>query len=448
MREVLNFINKYIHEHDIIKLHNCSNEKSVYQILNNKNKNVGFISLTKDNELESFIYTGKLNKYKQHMSKENMIKRTKEFLNDSNLILASVDIYANSAKINYEEKDINYNLRLPNTGVSFVLNLAGDILSFNKNTQYYKVITPQKIITEKEAKSRYLNQLEIDLKISKLSQHDHYKLMYSLNEKVNHIPASGNKVRVNTSNNELKSLEPYTPSSKNLFKILGLYGDYVRIGKRNKKNCKIELWSKYAKKSFKQLNFDLNTPQTDVVKYKIDKHTNKIIQVSNGEIYSNYVDEPLIYKEAYNRALDFLFSIYPKADEFFDVIDPIVDKKEKTYQAYEPNYMYYFNCVHDSIEVENQIAYIGLGKYTGKINQYRAPSVTEKNLAHINVFAKISEAEAKIIYERNLKMKLGFIKKYDQENNIIFELAYLPVLFENHSNKHYLDAHEGTVYEV
>src|SRR5699024_11475176 len=103
------------------------------------------------------------------------------------------------------------------------------------------------------------------------------------------------------SNKEIKSLETYKKSSKNLFKILVLDGDYVRIGKRNKKNCKIELWSKYAKKSFKQLNFDLNTPQTDVVKYKIDKHTNKIIQVSNGEIYRNYVDEPLIYKEAYNR---------------------------------------------------------------------------------------------------------------------------------------------------
>src|SRR5699024_11888323 len=113
------------------------------------------------------------------------------------------DIYANSAKINYEEKDINYNLRLPNTGVSFVLNLAGDILSFNKNTQDYKVITPQKIITEKEAKSRYLNQLEIDLKISKLSKHENYKLMYSLNEKVNHIPESGNKVKVIISNNDL-----------------------------------------------------------------------------------------------------------------------------------------------------------------------------------------------------------------------------------------------------
>src|SRR5699024_3908214 len=103
----------------------------------NKNKNVGFISLTKDNELESFIYTGKLNKYKQHMSKENMIKRTKEFLNDSNLILASVDIYANSAKINYEEKDINYNLRLTNTFLSFILNLDGDILIFYKYIQYY-----------------------------------------------------------------------------------------------------------------------------------------------------------------------------------------------------------------------------------------------------------------------------------------------------------------------
>src|SRR5699024_11781239 len=102
MKKILNFINKYINEYDIIKLHKCSNEKSFYQILNNKNKNVGFISLTKDNELESFIYTGKLNKYKQHMSKENMIKRTKEFINDSNIILASVDIYANSAKINYE----------------------------------------------------------------------------------------------------------------------------------------------------------------------------------------------------------------------------------------------------------------------------------------------------------------------------------------------------------
>src|SRR5699024_12473501 len=100
------------------------------------------------------------------------------------------------------------------------------ILSFNKNTQDYKVITPQKIITEKEAKSRYLNQLEIDLKISKLSQHDHYKLMYSLNEKVNHIHASGNKVRVNTSNNELKRLEPYKPSSKLSYKIIRLYDDH------------------------------------------------------------------------------------------------------------------------------------------------------------------------------------------------------------------------------
>src|SRR5699024_11481907 len=115
-------------------------------------------------------------------SKENMIKRTKEFLNDSNLILASVDIYANSAKINDEEKDINYNLRLPNTGVSFVLNFVGDILSFNKNTQDYKVITPQKIITEKEVKSRYLNQLEIDLKISKVSKHDKYISLNSLND--------------------------------------------------------------------------------------------------------------------------------------------------------------------------------------------------------------------------------------------------------------------------
>src|SRR5690625_6078801 len=83
-----------------------------------------------------------------------MIKRTKEFLNDSNLILASVDIYANSAKINYEEKDINYNLRLPNTGVSFVLNLAGDILSFNKNTQDYKVITPRSEEHTSELQSR------------------------------------------------------------------------------------------------------------------------------------------------------------------------------------------------------------------------------------------------------------------------------------------------------
>src|SRR5699024_9623409 len=107
MKEVLNFINKYIHEHDIIKLHNCSNEKSVYQILNNKNKNIGFISLTKDNKLEYYIYNGKLNKYKQQMSKYKMIKLSNEILNDSNLILTSVDIYANSAKIKYEEKDIN-----------------------------------------------------------------------------------------------------------------------------------------------------------------------------------------------------------------------------------------------------------------------------------------------------------------------------------------------------
>lgn len=452
MKETLRLIEKHIPEPYTIKLNKNKNLNN-YDVFNDKKNNIGYIKLTSIGELKSYAYTGEFFKHIKHpLTEKSIIEKTNEFLKtfvkNSDLKLSSIFTYASNYQVNYEEKDTKYNLYLPDTGVEMVINLAGSILSFNKKYDKYEIIAPNKIITSEEAKLDYLNRLDLDLKVSKLIPHKHYKLVYRLNEEINYLPASGEEANLKLIKRNLKSLEPYTPSSKSISRILGLNGDYSKIGKKNKKDCRIELWSKHPKKALIHLNYDINESQTDIIKYKINKHTNQIVQICDGDIFTEDMNEVITNKGAYNRALDFLFTIYPEANELFDIIDSVTGSEEEVNHKYESNYMFYFNRVHDSIEVENQIAYVGVGKYTGMINKFCAPTVTEKELAHINVFAKVSETEAKKIYANNLKMKLSYVKKLDKQRNVTYELAYLPVFLEDKSNAYLIDAHQGTVYET
>lgn len=451
MEETLILIGKQIPEPYTIKL--VENKKLItYNVFNIKEENIGRIELTRSGNLKSYTYTGKVFKHiKLPLTEESILDRTnlflKTFVKDESLTLASVITHPNYYQVNYEEKDTKYDLYIPDTGVKIVLSSGGNILSFNKKEDHYIVVYPDEIITSQEAKSYYLKRLNLDLKVSKPANYKHYKLVYGITQEIDYLPASGEEVDSKLIIQELNSLEPFTTSSNNLFRILGLDGDYTKVGKKNKKDYRIELWSKHSKKSLIELNYDIEEPQLGIIKYKIHKHTNQIVEICDGDLLPEDMNEEITNKKALNRALDFLFTIDPKANEAFDMIDPLINGKAEVNQKHEPNYYFYFNRVHDSIEVENQIAYIGVGKYTGIINKYCAPTVTEKELAHINVFAKVSETEAKEIYANNMKMNLSFVKKIDEQENIKYELAYFPT-FTGVSTAKLIDAHQGILYEA
>lgn len=452
MKETLELIEKHIPEPHTIEL-NKNGNLCYYDILNKKEENIGYIKLTSSGDLKTYAYTGKAFKHIKHpiteksiLEKANVFLKT--FVKNSRLTQASIFTYSNNYQINYEEKDVKLNLYIPDSGAEIIINLAGNILSFDKKDDKYKVIYPDRIITSEEAKSHYLNRLNLDLKVSKPTNHNHYKLVYRINEEIDYVSASGKEIDSKLIKQQLISLDSFSTSSDNLFRILGLDGQYAKISKKNIKDRRIELWSKRPKKSLIHLNYDINEPQLDVIKYKINKHTNQIIQICDGETFLDDLTEKLTSKKAFDRALDFLFTVYPKANELFDIIDSVIDGEDEIDQKYEPNFMFYFNRVHDSIEIENQIAYIGVGKYTGMINKFCAPTVTEKELAHINVFAKVTETEAKVFYAKDLKMNLCFVKKMVEQANTTYELAYLPT-FPNGKTKVYLiDAHQGEIYEA
>lgn len=454
MKETLRLIKKHIPEFSTIKLNEKEKRNfTYYNIFNELNNNIGCLKFTKAGELTFFSYTGENFKHIRHpLNEKEIIEYVNEFLNtfvqNKNLKMASVFTCASNYRVNYEDIDSKYNLFLPDTGVELTLDLAGNILSFNRKEDNYELIIPKKIITSEEAKSYYLKNLNLDLEISKPASRNHYKLVYRLNEEINYVPASGEKPKLKLKKYNLKSLNPYTTSSENLFRILGLDGDYSKIGKKNKKDYRIELWSKYSKKVLGQLNYNMDDSQSNVIKFKINKHTAQIVQICDGEILSEEVNIALTNKKAYDRALDFLFTIYPDADELFDEVDLNIDSDDKTNEKHESNYMFYFNLVHDSIEVRNQIAYIGVGIYTGMINKFCAPTVIEEELTHINVFPKVSEEEAKRFCASNLKMDLHYKKSVDPENNIQYKLVYLPVFFEGKSSMILIDAHQGTVFEA
>ena len=455
MAHTIELIQKYIVESHTVKLNESLTDKSInyYDLLNKKSHVIGSLQLTKSGKLIKYVYSGNKDRILKHSLDENEILEVTDTLIKTaykklDLILSSILMTNNSYKVFYEEKESKYNLKLPETGVYMRLDLSGNLLELESKMKKYEVIYPDQTITDEEAKRVHLNSLNLDLKISKIKNQEHYQLYYRINEMIKHIPASGEETgELISTKQKLKSLEPFETSSKNLFRVLGLDDSYQRVGKRNKRNCKIELWSKLNKKKVSPLNYDVNKSQLGVIKYKINKHTNQIVQINDGERLEQAYNQEITKKEAFNQALDFLFTVYPKADELFDILELDIDNQVDQDLKFEPNYMFYFNRIHDSIEIENQVAYVGVGKYTKMINKFCATTITEKELRHINVFATVSESEAKELYAEDFKMKLAFKKKMQESGQIIYELIYQPVFSNEKLNANLIDAHTGFLYE-
>lgn len=451
MIDTIKIFQNYIPESYHIKLNENEESKDllVYNIYNEKKNYVGYLHLTSQGEIKKYEDTDDILKTEKHLINKSEIKEkatrlVKELYKDKVLSLVSLIKKLDNFVVLYEIKEPKYDLTLPGTGIELNYNLTGTLKKINQRIETYEIEYPETILSPEEAKSKFMDNLNLDLKISKPKNHLHYHLFYRINKKLLYIPASGEDGEYINNQRKLKSLEPFETSSKNLFRILGLNDDYKKVIKKSKRNYKIEIWSKYNKKELKKLNSGLHEFNKGIIKYKIDKHMHQIVEICDGEDLEEDFNEKIVEKHAYEKALDFLFTIYPKADELFDIIELVKDEGNIDKINKEPNYTYYFNRVHDSIEIENQIAYICVGQYTGMINKYCAPSVMEKELSHINVFAKVSESEAKSIYKEELHMKLNFVKKENEQ--IKYELVYVPTSPNKNGEINLIDAHLGTLY--
>ncbi len=453
MHETLYMIKEYIPS--LYKIdENLSHQESglsKYNVLDEKNKIIGHLVLTPTGEIHSYFCSVNINKpIKYAYNKQQMIHFTQSFLEkfyeNITFKLQSVSEKFNHYELIYEEIDSKYNLALPGTGLRINISYSGYLLRIERGYDTYIINYPDKIIPLESARSRYLESIDFDLKISKPNSDEPYKLCYRLSEKYSYIQASGEEEIHKSIEQQLESLEQFETSSKNLIRILGLNEDYKRIAKKSTLNYRIEIWSQHPKKYLKHLNFNMNEAQPGVIKYKIDKQSDRIIQIRDGEILDENNKE-ITKHQAYEKALDFLFTMYSNAEELFDFIhsEEIINHVEEN--KYEPNYSFYFNRVYDSIEIESQIAYVEIGKFTGIVNNFCAPDVHEKELKHINVFAKISEPKARMLYERELEMKLSFIKKQSENEDVSYELVYLPIFPERDKKIQLIDAHNGFFYD-
>lgn len=453
MHETLNVIKEYIPtvykiEKKITHQATCLSE---YNLLNEKNKIIGHLVLTSTGEIDSYFCSVNINKpIKYAYNAKQIINLTESLLEktygNTTFKLQSVSEKLNYYEIIYEEIDSKYNLPLPGTGLRINISYSGYLLRIERGYDTYKINYPDKLISLESARSKYLKSIDFDLKISKPIRGEPYKLCYRLSEKYSYIKASGEEEIHKSNQHKLESLEQFETSSKNLIRILGLNEDYKRVAKKSTLNYRIEIWSQHPKKYLKHLNFNMNEAQPGVIKYKIDKQSDRIVQITDGEILDENNKE-ITKHQAYEKALDFLFTMYSNAEELFDLInsEEIINHGEDS--KYEPNYSFYFNRVHDSIEIESQIAYVEIGKFTGIVNNFCTSDVHEKELKHINVFAKISEPKARILYESELEMKLSFIEKQSEIEAIYYELAYVPN-FPNRDKKiQLIDAHNGTFYD-
>jgi len=365
----------------------------------------------------------------------------------------------------YEKRDETYGLFLHSMGFVVSVSSAGQVTQFHYTEEEYEIQNDDHVITKEEALKQYINQLDFALTIE---HYDHevykngdslYHLSYSLIEHITDVPIDGSDpFSIREENKGECNIPLKDPPNKSVYELVGITSEYRLLNSLKEEGKKTEVWTK--NKLLDSGSFEMDEPDNHVVKLKFDGRTERLLGVISGEESENDGEE-ISLEDAKKNALDFMFKLFPDAnerfrievleefddvdefeddemdhefeDEFdldddfedgFDIEDDDVDEQE--YIEHEHTYTFYFHLYHQGIRVDQQVSTLDIGKFTGKITNFDLDIPAPELYTHLLTSPKISYDEAKEIYKNQLEMELVFTRDYDENEKAIYKLSYSP----------------------
>lgn len=355
----------------------------------------------------------------------------------------------------YEKRDETYGLFLHSMGFVVSVSKAGQVTQFHFTEEEYEIQNDDHVITKEEALKQYINQLDFALTIE---HYDHevykngdsqYHLSYSLIEHITDVPVDGTEPFSIREENKGECEIPFQdPPNKSVYELVGITSEYRLLDRLIEEGKKTEIWTK--NKLLDSESFEIDEPENHVVKLKFDEQTERLLGVINGEESENDGEE-ISLEDAKKNAIDFMFKLFPDAnerfylevleefddeeldDEFedeidleddFDIEDDDVDEEE--FIEHEQTYTFYFHLYHQGIRVDQHVSTLDVGKFTGKITNFDLDIPAPELYTHLLTSPKISYDEAKEIYKNQLEMELVFTREYDENEKAIYKLSYSP----------------------
>ncbi|WP_100403799.1 YcdB/YcdC domain-containing protein [Bacillus sp. FJAT-42315] len=356
-------------------------------------------------------------------------------------------------KLIYDKKDEQLGLFLPNSGVEIDVAKDGRVQQFSSRVGECVVQYPTVLIPKETAKSIYIDNLEFELVIAQLDKEqyangdDTYHSCYALIDYVMEVEPDGALQTIEEYGGfpeKYEAIEKRIVPESELHSIIGLNDQYAKITEVIEDEERVEWWSK-EDVAIDSLNIE--EFEGDVIKLGFNKTTGELLSVTNVESVQKG-HTPLTEKEAKDRALQFLFACYPKANEQFIMQQShpshhfIVEEDEEL--ACESEYVFYFQRIYQGVKVDSYLLAIQVGQLSGKIIRFSADTIGDILLT---VEPVISLAEAKDILLEQLEMELTF-GKHMEGDLPIYKVSYLPAFPNTSGHIRMIDAITGEAFHV
>ncbi|QII47536.1 DUF4901 domain-containing protein [Bacillus paralicheniformis] len=138
-------------------------------------------------------------------------------------------------------------------------------------------------------------------------------------------------------------------------------------------------------------------------------------------------------EDCLKRALQFLYKLYPGADQLFRMHPAENDGGRQ-------NAFFQFDLQYNEVPLRLGSANISISRTTGKVVGYHGPEIEPEALADLSPSPSISEAEAKAAFAAVFDVKLQWERDYSREKDDFYRLIYRPVY------PYFIDAHDGKAF--
>ncbi|MDW0113461.1 hypothetical protein QT711_09705 [Sporosarcina saromensis] len=375
--------------------------------------------------------------------------------------------------VSYGAKEERYGIDVPGIGFSLSISPTGQVIQFSYTHEQAEIRYPSHIITPEEAKEKYASYIDFDLIVQLLDTElyangdNTYRLLYGLKEYAIDIPASGVEPAVVSVGGQVEPIEMRVPPTKSLHEWIGVTRHHRKIGEQSEEDVLIE--------KFMHPSIDLPNELDMSEVYEenlITIHTHRVTNLPkvfyNGEPWKG---EPIRLTTDFlkQRALDFLFAIFPQASEHFvmqkeEVANAletpleafIDDEYEDDFEEWEDELLneeeetvpFYFQYQVNGVPVDESVTCILVGVLSGRIVSASIEPMEEESLLQICTEPKLSKAAAKKLLLEKLHMEIALAQAYDEDGEPFYEVVYLPSYTETTGHIRAIDAQNGKAYYV
>lgn len=220
--------------------------------------------------------------------------------------LQSVIDLDNAYVLHYGIEDEKYGIDIPHIGISISIATTGQVVQFTLDNDPYDIIYPKHILSAKEAKERYLYELDFELIIRHADNEiyengdNDYHLVYRILESARDIPANGDEPSTIEESNEMNQINERIVSNQTIHEMIGITEAYRKMGEQTVEQKKVEIWAHESVDTPAEIDYEEEFLE-GFIRVFFHKKDDMLLFVHNGETMKIKEDMELAFSLEYDE---------------------------------------------------------------------------------------------------------------------------------------------------